>query len=87
MIAVAFDEENAVLDRPPHMTADECDPLPVWLGMASNIPLIISCYKMTAEELAEINRTGRVWLTVVGRGMPPVLLQGQNPFVPIPEES
>jgi hypothetical protein len=43
-------------------------------------PIIISCYKLTEEELEEINRTKRVWLTVISHRMPPVALTGMKPF-------
>lgn len=81
MIASAFDEENTVLGKPDSMTADECDPLSVWRGNLDNgQPVIISCWKMSALELAEVNRTGRVWLVVWGDAMPPVCPLGTSPF-------
>ena len=43
-------------------------------------PVVVSCFKMTAEELAEVNKTGRVWLIVYGHTMPPVILDGESPF-------
>jgi hypothetical protein len=56
-------------------------PLNVWAGRAvDGSPRIISCFKLTAEDLAEIQRTGRVWLIVHGGAMPPVAL---TPFKPI----
>ena len=48
---------------------------------ASGIPVVVSCWKMTAEELAEINRTGRVWLVVWGVTQPPVSLCGEKPIL------
>lgn len=45
-----------------------------------NIPVVISCWKLTKEELEEINKTGRVWLTVVGDTMSPVQLTVEKPF-------
>lgn len=81
MIATAFDQENAVLDAPPGMIPEECEPLSVYRGEDDNgNPVVISCWKPTQEELAEIQRTGRVWLVVLGRGMPPIAPTGHNPF-------
>lgn len=81
MIATAFDEENLLLERPTSMNEDECTTLPVWYGVATNgAPTIVSCWKLTKEELEEINRTGRVWLMVLSNGMPPVALSGLYPF-------
>lgn len=76
-----FDESNAVLDPPPEMTFDECDPLSVLLSrQPDGMPVVISCWKLTAQELEEINRTGRVWLGIIGGTMPPAWISGTKPF-------
>lgn len=86
MEACSFDESNYTLHPPEGMTAEECNALSVWVGeMTPNngmgpIPGVISCWKLRKEELEEINRTGRVWLVIYGRGMPPVALQTKKPF-------
>lgn len=81
MIPSSFDESNEVLDKPPGMTYDECVALSVWRGeSADGVPLVVSQWRPTREELAEINRTGRVWLTVLGVTMPPVAISGDSPF-------
>lgn len=79
MIACSFDESNAVLDKPEDMTCDQCDALSVARAETSQgQPLVISCWKVTREELDEIERTGRVWLCVLGSTMPPVILTGKK---------
>lgn len=83
MVATAFDEENAVFEKPPDMMADECDALSVWrgaIGSHDGPQVVISCWKPTKEELEEINRTGRVWVIVLGQSMPPICPTGTNPF-------
>ena len=81
MVSAGFNEENGVLNTPAGMTAEECEPLSVWQGRFDNgFPVVISCWKMTAEELEEIKRTGRVWLIVMGHTMPPVQLVGTSPW-------
>lgn len=80
MEATSFAESDAVLARPADLSEAECNPLAICRGMLNNLPVVISCHKATAEELAEINRTGRVWLVVVGLTMPPVILSGTSPF-------
>ena len=85
MIACSFPQSNHVFDKPENMSYDECDPLCVWVGPTQdNYPVVISCWKLTKEELEEINKTGRVWLTVFGRGMPPVALTVDTPFQGVP---
>ena len=84
MIPTSFDESNGVLDKPPGMTYDECEVLSVWRGESSDgVPLVVSQWKPTREELDEINRTGRVWLIVLGHTMPPASLDGNSPFEPV----
>jgi hypothetical protein len=78
MIPTAFDEENGVLDAPQGMS--NCEPLSVWRGEQDDTPMVISCWKLTVEELEEINKTGKVWLWVRGQSMPPVALQTTHPF-------
>lgn len=78
MIATSFNESNHVLSRPPDMTDEQCDPLSVFVDGKQ----VISCWKMTAEELTEIQKTGRVWLIIAGRTMPPVAVTGVSPWVP-----
>ena len=81
MVPTAFDEENTVLNPPKGMSAEECSVMSVWIGYLENmIPVTISCWKMTAEELEEITRTGRVWLIAMGHSTNPVSMRGSNPF-------
>jgi len=85
MVPSAFDEETGVIDPPPGWTPEECAPLSVYRGPlqvegGAVVPVVVSCWKPDAQELAEINRTGRVWLIVWGATMQPAALAGVNPF-------
>jgi len=81
VIASSFDQSNCAIGRPAGMTDEQCSPLSVYRGSyADNTPVVISCWKLTKEEQEEFQRTGRIWLTVLGHTMPPVCLSGQNPF-------
>lgn len=83
MFPTSFDEAETVLGRPHNTDADDVEPLSVCRTYQEDdkkTPVVISCWKVTADELAEINRTGRVWLGVMGSTMPPVWVRGQNPF-------
>lgn len=86
MYPASFPEETSVLDRPPQMTADQCDPLPVArIQYPDGTPCVISCWKPTKAELSEIQKTGRVWLSIVGVTMPPAYVGGFTPFEDEPE--
>lgn len=79
--ACGFEEANTSLGPPAGMTEDQVHTLRVFRGAdTSGQPVVISCFKLAAEELAEVNRTGRVWLGVLGTSMPPVWVFGTKPF-------
>lgn len=82
MIPIEFKEQNKIFHKPADMTDEECQSLNVWQGKdQAGFPNIISCWKLTEEELKTVNETGVVWLTIVGNGMPPVSVSGIYPFV------
>lgn len=72
-----------MLDSPPGMAADDCEPLSIWRGRnADGVPVVISCWKPTDDEWTEMRRTGRVWVVVCGQTMPPIAPMGTSPFRP-----
>lgn len=80
-VPASFDESNMYLNRPSDMTEEQCDPLSVLVTqMPDNTPVVYSCWKLTIEELAEVNRTGRIWLGICGHSMPPAFVSGIKPF-------
>ena len=84
MIPTSFDEANNIIDKPPDMSRDECGPLNVWSGQLDDgefaSQVHISCWKMSAEELAEVNRTGRIWIWHYGNYLQPHAATGTSPF-------
>lgn len=81
MMASAFDEENTVLDPPPGVDPDDVSVLSVYRGaMPDGRPVVISCWKPTAEEWDEMRRTGRIWVVILGENMPPISPTGYYPF-------
>lgn len=71
-VAVGFEGANTVFRRPDSLSAAECADLQCF----SNGGQIISCWRLTPEELAEIRKTGVVWLSILGSAMPPVMISG-----------
>lgn len=87
MIPTSFEQENNILDKPVDMTYEECEPLNVYAGELQVIgedkpcDVIISCWKISAEELVEINKTGRVYLIIYSKNIhPPVAICGISPW-------
>jgi hypothetical protein len=57
------------------MSEDQVETIQVQLGQLGDGSLVtVACFKPTRAELDEIERTGRIWLTMLGHGMPPVIL-------------
>lgn len=82
MPAVDFPEANFTFAKPSDMTDEQCYPLQVWKGKDdSGFPVIISKWTLNAEDLAEIQKTGAIYLIITGQGMPPVSLHVETPFV------
>lgn len=71
-----FEESNEVIDRPEGLTEEQCGVLSVFkaVDQKTQLPCVVSCWKITQEELDEINRTGRIWLVLYGKTMPPAIV-------------
>lgn len=78
MTPIGFHGETHLLDKPQCMDREQCEPLPVQAGVLGDALVVQSCWKVTADELAEINRTGCVWLGVWGQQHPPVVVSGHR---------
>lgn len=75
--AVGFEGSNTVFRAPEGVSQEDCYDLPAFLNSVPG-PMghdVISCWRLSAEELAEVARTGVVWLQVCG-GQPPVAISG-----------
>lgn len=82
MTPLDFTETNESLDARVPVTGVGMQPLPVFRGITDGTKIMISCWQPTPEELAEIQRTGRVWLLVFSEDHPVVHLAGESPFGP-----
>ncbi|MCC2608374.1 hypothetical protein [Neorhizobium petrolearium] len=71
---VAFQGANMVLRAPKGQEETVQDLHTFTNGLCS-----VSCWELSAEELAEVTRTGRIFLSVFsGRTQPPVFLGSEN---------
>ena len=76
MIPVKTDYSNVVF------TADGCEDLPATLAVNENgVPEIETCWTLSDEELAQVNKDRRIFLYVMGRSIPPVLLTAASQLV------
>lgn len=86
MSPAAFDGDNLVLDPPPGVSNEEVEVLSVFRGVnEAGVPVVVSCWKVSEEELNEIIRTRRVWMVSQGNTVFPFYLDGFKPgFLPNP---
>ena len=63
-------------DLPAHVTVDN-----------EGNSVIISCWQLDEQDLAEVALTGRVWLRIWGSAQPPVYVGGVRPFVTEPVDN
>lgn len=68
---VGFEGANMVFTAPDTMKPRECSDLEVF----KQDNLIVSCWRLSKEEIAKINETGVVWLSIIGASLPPVKVQ------------
>ena len=80
--SAAFDEANINLGSPEGCTEEQVRTIRAWMGKYpdSGQPVIITCWKPSVADLEEIKKTGRIWLHLWGKVMPPVCLTTDFPF-------
>jgi hypothetical protein len=75
----------------PHaqlLTAPGCHPLPaVHVTYADGVDAVVTAWELTAEEVEDVQRTGRVWLEIRGITQPPVVLSTRCPYADDPLET
>lgn len=62
--------------------APDCHDLPVVQAICGDTPCLVTAWELDVEELAEIQRTGRIWLSVLSESHPPVMLTVDCPYQP-----
>lgn len=81
MLPIGFPQENMLLGLPEDLIHEEHSILPACQAVhRDGLPLVITCWKLSKEDLETITRTGKVWLSVVGTDMPAVQLDAESPF-------
>lgn len=81
-LGIEFDGFNAVLGAPTpeDAAAGTVYGLPVMRYTdLDGVPNVMSCWQLTAEEIAEIVRTGVVWFNCWGVTHAPMWIAGEDP--------
>lgn len=84
-MGIPFEEANTVLRAPTPEDAAAGTVYDLHVHRYRDLdgqPNVISKWKLTPEELAEVNRTGgELWLNCWGETHPPIWISGTDPFV------
>lgn len=72
---VEFEEQTQLLNPHPD-DVDTVIPLPIHFD---GVKTITSCWELSPAELAEVSRTGRIWLQAWG-APPPMAVRGLKPL-------
>lgn len=79
MKPVKFEDANTKL------TAPGCGELP---AIQTKDNCLVSCWEMSEEEKKEFEKTGKIWLSVIGLKHPPICLSVEQPYGMVkPEET
>jgi hypothetical protein len=72
----------------PHsqlLTAPGCNPLPaVLVTYADDVQAVVTAWELSQEEVADVVKSGRIWLEVRGITQPPVVLSTRCPYADDP---
>lgn len=79
MKGVSFPQQTTVYGKPEGWKDEDCYGLPVAQSYYLNsegkpVACLISCWELTLEDIREFQRTGKIYLSITGHGMPPVSL-------------
>ena len=74
---IHFEQENV------NFVAPGCGDLPTFADGQQ----IISCWALSQAELAEVLKSGRIFVRIVGTGQPPMSVHGITPFTNEPEST
>lgn len=81
MNPIEFKEQNLLLGAGDNPNTDD---MPVAVSTqeftGDSILHSVSCWQLSPEELAEIQRTGVLWLSTMGWPPPPIVCMSHNPF-------
>lgn len=77
MNPIDFPGRTHNLGKPPTMSEEQCGALPIKLDVTRG--LMISCWELTDDEVVDILKTKKVYLTCFGTKHPPVAISTVMP--------
>lgn len=82
MKPIEFKEQNFTFKKPEGMTEEQCGDLHAYKGKTEGeLPVVISCWEPSQEEIDEIVKTKKIWVWLMIAGtIPPVYIGTDHPF-------
>lgn len=81
MVPTSFLEENVLLGVPPGLSSEQCESITAYQGFQEDgMPVTVTCWKFTKEDLEQLRKTGRLWLVHAGHDVSPIYPTTENPF-------
>jgi hypothetical protein len=65
-------------------TAEGCYALPVVRVHLSEGPALVTAWELSEQEMADVQRTGRIWVTLLGNLQPPIMVTSRSVHAPDP---
>lgn len=88
MLPTDFPQANFTFSKPQGVKDEDCSDLRVFKGHdTEGVPVIISQWQPSKEDIEAINQGKPIYLQIMGYGMPPVSLYTENPFIPNEQEA
>ncbi len=78
MKPIEFKEQTSTLEKPESLTDEECGSLPVHMDIVQN--LTVSCWEPTDEEIQELIKTKKLYVTMWQIPICPICVHVANPF-------
>lgn len=73
------DQPNAVM-----YTGEDCYPLPVARVLFGDQPALVTAWELTEQEMTDVVKSGRIWVTLLGTAQPPISLATRCPYAAEP---
>lgn len=71
MQPISFEESNCNYENHHGFTLNGINIVSAFKGESKDgIPIVVTCWKMTEEELEEFQRTGKIWILSLGTELP-----------------
>lgn len=81
LVPTSFPEENIRLDAPSELSSEQCESLTAYQGFQEDgMPVTVTCWKFTREDLEQLHKTGRLWLVYAGHEVSPIYPTTESPF-------